>query len=189
MRMRGLVIVLLVVALPSLLAQDQQEIGRPGGRLVVALRAEPRTLNPMQAIDAASADVIARLHGDLLHTDRLSQEVEPALATAWKVAGGGREYTLTLRKGVRFSDGHAFDADDVLFTFRVLLDEKVAAPQRDLLIIGGKPVVVSRIDDQTVRVTRGDLGNFRPAVLDTSGLWNADQLFLRPRAAVQRTSR
>ena len=36
---------------------------------------------------------------------------------------------------------------------------------------------------------RGDLGNFRPAVLDTSGLWNADQLFLRPRAAVQRTSR
>jgi ABC-type transport system substrate-binding protein len=33
------------------------------------------------------------------------------------------------------------------------------------------------------------LGNFRPAVLDTSGLWNADQLFLRPRAAVQRTSR
>jgi peptide/nickel transport system substrate-binding protein len=153
MRMRGLVIVLLVVALPSLLAQDRQEIGRPGGRLVVALRAEPRTLNPMQAIDAASADVIARMHGDLLHTDRQSQEVEPALATAWKVAGGGRDYTLTLRKGVRFSDGHPFDADDVLFTFRVLLDEKVGAPQRDLLIIGGKPVLVSRIDDQTVRVT------------------------------------
>jgi peptide/nickel transport system substrate-binding protein len=36
---------------------------------------------------------------------------------------------------------------------------------------------------------RADLGNFRPAVLDTSGLWNADQLFLRPRAALQRTSR
>ena len=36
---------------------------------------------------------------------------------------------------------------------------------------------------------RGDLGNFRPAVLDTSGLWNADHLFLRPRPALQRTSR
>jgi peptide/nickel transport system substrate-binding protein len=152
MRMRGLVIVLLTGALPSLLAQEQ-EIGRPGGRLVVALRAEPRTLNPVQAIDASSADVIARMHGDLLHTDRLTQEVEPALATAWRVAGGGREYTLTLRKGARFSDGHAFDVDDVLFTFRVLLDEKVRAPQRDLLIIGGKPVAVSRIDDTTVRVS------------------------------------
>ena len=51
----------------------------------------------------------------------------------------GRRFTLSLRRGVRFSDGHAFDADDVVFSFQVYLDEKVASPQRDLLIVGGPP--------------------------------------------------
>jgi len=38
----------------------------------------------------------------------------------------------------------------VLFTFRVYLDENVHAPQRDLLIIGGKPISVRKLDARTV---------------------------------------
>jgi len=50
----------------------------------------------------------------------------------------GRTFTLKLRKGIRFSDGHPFDADDVVFSFTLYLDEAVGAPQRDLLLIDGK---------------------------------------------------
>ena len=57
-----------------------------------------------------------------------------------------------LRRGVRFSDGDAFDADDVLFSFQVYLDEKVASPQRDSLIVGGKPIAVTKLDQYTVQV-------------------------------------
>src|SRR6185437_12002644 len=42
-------------------------------------------------------------------------------------------------------------ADDVIFTFQVYLDEKLHSPQRDLLIVGGKPISVQKIDDYTVR--------------------------------------
>ena len=51
-----------------------------------------------------------------------------------------------LRRGLRFSDGRPLDADDVVFTFRCYLDERNASPQRDLLVIGGKPVGVRKLD-------------------------------------------
>ncbi|MGC1417508.1 MAG: ABC transporter substrate-binding protein [Candidatus Acidiferrum sp.] len=126
------------------------EIGHPGGRIVIALRDEPKTLNPLTAADTPSREVIAVMQADLIHINRATQLTEPALAKSWKTSPDGLRYTLTLRKGLRFSDGHPLDADDVLFTFRVYLDENVHATQRDLLIVGGKPISVRKIDAQTL---------------------------------------
>jgi peptide/nickel transport system substrate-binding protein len=125
--------------------------GHAGGGLSVALRSEPKTLNPVLAVDISSRDVVRCLTADLIHINRASVKTEPALAKSWKVSPDGLVYTLKLRRGVRFSDGHPFDADDVVFSFQVYLDEKVHAPQRDLLIVGDKPVGVQKMDAETVR--------------------------------------
>jgi peptide/nickel transport system substrate-binding protein len=125
-------------------------IGHPGGRLVVSLRSEPRTLNPVTSIDISSREVIAQMSGDLIHINRLSQTTEPALAKSWKVSRDGLQYTVKLRQGLRFSDGYPVDADDVLFSFQVYLDEKVNSPQRDLLMVGDKPITVRRLDTDTL---------------------------------------
>jgi len=121
------------------------KIGVRGGRLVAALRSEPKTLNPITAGDTRSKDVIALLSADLIHINVYTQRTEPALAKSWKVSPDGRTYTLELRRGISFSDGHPFDADDVVFSFTVYLDEKVHAPQRDLLEVGGKPIQVRKL--------------------------------------------
>lgn len=126
------------------------DIGHSGGRLVVSLRAEPKTLNPITAADTPSREVIATMQADLVHINRATHLTEPALAKSWKISPDGLQYTLTLRKGLRFSDGQPLDADDVLFTFRAYLDENLHSPQRDLLIVGGKPITVSKLDAQTV---------------------------------------
>ena len=126
------------------------EIGRSGGRLVVSLRAEPKTLNPLIAADAPSREVIGVMQADLVHINRATQLTEPALAKSWKISPDGLQYTLVLRRGLKFSDGYPLDADDVLFTFRVYLDEKLHAPQRDLLIFDGKPISVRKVDAQTL---------------------------------------
>lgn len=126
------------------------EAGRSGGRIVVSLRSEPKTLNPVVATDATSREVIAVMQSDLVHINRATQLTEPALAKSWKISPDGLQYTLELRKGLRFSDGQPLDADDVLFSFRVYLDENVHSPQRDLLIVGGKPITVSKLDQYTV---------------------------------------
>jgi len=126
--------------------------GRSGGQLVVIERAEPRTLNPVIAVDAPSKDVIARTTADLIHFDRETQQPQPALARSWTASPDGRHFTLSLRRGIRFSDGEPFDADDVVFSFRVYQDEKVGSPQRDQLIVGEKPMAVRKIDEYTVQV-------------------------------------
>jgi len=125
--------------------------GKTGGRLVVALRSEPKTLNPVLAIDDPSRDVIRCLSGDLIHINRETLKTGPALAKSWNVSTDGRMYTLHLRQGLRFSDGEAFSADDVVFTFQVYLDENTHSPQRDLLVVGGKPIEVKKLDSSTVQ--------------------------------------
>jgi peptide/nickel transport system substrate-binding protein len=117
------------------------------------LRAEPKTLNPLTAADGPSREVISAMQADLVHINRATQLTEPALAKSWKVSSDGLQYTLTLRHGLKFSDGHPVDMEDVLFTFRVYLDETVHATQRDLLIVGGKPITVSRVDAETIKFT------------------------------------
>src|ERR1700687_136807 len=52
------------------------EPGGRGGRLVLSLRAEPKTLNPLLAADAPSREVLAELEADLIHINRGSQLTE-----------------------------------------------------------------------------------------------------------------
>jgi peptide/nickel transport system substrate-binding protein len=120
--------------------------GQPGGRLVFATRTEPKTLNPVTAVDAASREVINRMDADLIHINRVNFRTEPALAKSWTISPDGLRYVVELRHGLRFSDGHPCDADDVVFTYQVHLDEKVHSGQRDLLTLDGKPIVVRKLD-------------------------------------------
>jgi peptide/nickel transport system substrate-binding protein len=138
---------------PEELLRVTGEPGQRGGRIVIALRSEPKTLNPLTAADAPSREVISAMQGDLVHINRASQLTEPALAKSWRVSADGLQYTVTVRQGLKFSDGQPVDIEDVLFTFRVYLDEAVRATQRDLLIVGGKPITVRKLDSQTVLFT------------------------------------
>jgi peptide/nickel transport system substrate-binding protein len=124
--------------------------GHPGGILAYAQRTEPKSLNPVISGDNPSREVLHRLHADLIHINRETLQTEPALAKSWTVSPDGLHYVLELRRGLRFSDGQPFDADDVVFSFRAYLDEKVHSPQRDLLILENKPIVVRKIDAYTV---------------------------------------
>jgi peptide/nickel transport system substrate-binding protein len=132
------------------LALSNAQSGKYGGRIAIALRSEPKTFNPVTLVDGSSREVTGRLHADLIHINRATQNTEPALAKSWKVSKDGLRYTLQLRRGVRFSDGAPFDADDVVFSFQVYLDEKLHSPQRDLLVVGDKPITVTKIDAYTV---------------------------------------
>jgi peptide/nickel transport system substrate-binding protein len=124
--------------------------GRPGGRLVSAQRTEPKTLNWVVAADSGSREVLQCLMADLIHINRQSLATEPALAKSWKVSPNGLHWELELRQGIRFSDGHPFDADDVVFTFQAILDRQVHSPQRALLMLEDKPIGVHKLDTYRV---------------------------------------
>jgi len=157
MRIRALCVLLCLAGLavqrtaPS--AAGMAGNGRRGGQLVVAERSAPRTFNPVVITDNPTKTILERINSDLIHINRRTFKTEPALAASWTPSKDGREYTIKLRPGLKFSDGHALTADDVVFTFQVYLDEKLAAPQRDLLIIGGKPIGVRKVDDLTIVIS------------------------------------
>ncbi len=135
-----------------------QRAGAPvrGGQIVVAERSAPTSFNPVLATDERSKAVLDRLFGDLIHINRRTLKTEPGLASSWSVSTDGREYTLKLRPGLKFSDGHPCTVDDVVFSFQVYLDDAVHAPQRDLLLVGGKPIAVKKKDDTTIVVTMAE---------------------------------
>jgi peptide/nickel transport system substrate-binding protein len=133
------------------LARLNDVSGHYGGHLTIGQRSELKTLNPVTVADGSSREVIGRLMGDLIEINRSTQQTEPALAKSWTMSPDGRAFTLQLRKGIRFSDGQPFDADDVVFSFNVYMDEAIDSPQRDLLIIDGKPIAVTKIDQYSVR--------------------------------------
>jgi peptide/nickel transport system substrate-binding protein len=170
---------------PPLTLSDEElqltdgEVGLYGGKLIASLRSEPKTLNPVSAVDAPSLKLLALTNADLIHINRYTQGTEPALAKSWKVSSDGRRYTLQLRQGVRFSDGQPFDADDVVFTFQVFLDEKIRSPQHDLLVIGGKPIVVQKIDAHTVQ--------FETAQPDAAAERLFDSIALLPRHLLEKS--
>jgi peptide/nickel transport system substrate-binding protein len=132
---------------------SQTPTARFSGRLVVAHKAEPRTLKPFAALDVASREAIGLLHADLIHINRQSFKPEPSIALNWTVSKDGRTYTMRLRRGVRFSDGHPFTADDVLFTFQAHMDRAVNSSERETLLFDGKFFVVRKLDEFTVEFT------------------------------------
>lgn len=126
--------------------------GTKGGSLVAAINADISTFNRMLTAGMANAMVADRLAGDLVHINRRTLELEPSLASRWEASADGKTYTIYLRRGLRFSDGHPFTADDVLFSFQVLQDPATAADQAGQVQIDGAFPSVIKIDDYTVRL-------------------------------------
>lgn len=119
------------------------------------LRADPRTFNPVAALDAASASLVVVMHAALFQVDGVSQQVVPALAERLEPPDASGSMLLRLRGGITYPDGEPFGADDVVFSLQVFQDETLAAPQSQALRVGGTPTAATAIDDRTVRLTFG----------------------------------
>ncbi|MBQ0825565.1 ABC transporter substrate-binding protein [Streptomyces tagetis] len=89
--------------------------------VVIGVGSEPDTLSPLLGY---GKDGNSKIFDGLLARDA-DMGLKPALATALpEVADDGRTYTYTLREGVTFSDGEPLTAEDVVFTYRTVLDPK-----------------------------------------------------------------
>lgn len=141
-------ILLTLVALGShgLLAQS-------GGELHFCLRSEPKTLNPLLAADDASETIRYLTGGVLVRVNRLTQDVEPGIASSWKISNGGKTITFDLRDGLRFSDGTPFSADDVAFTMQQLMDPALHSPTGDAFRSSDGKVATEVLPKNRIRIT------------------------------------
>lgn len=96
--------------------------GRRGGTLSLDIF-RPTTFNPLVATDAPSLSLAVLLNATLVGYDLAEQRDSDGLARSIAPSAGYRTWTVELRRGIRWSDGVPFDADDLVFTFRMLFDE------------------------------------------------------------------
>lgn len=141
----ALAAVLVAVTAPASMAQPT-----PVNRLVVALNADIRSLEPGVNRDTNTDTVIHQIFETLV-AYRTDLAVGPALADSWTVSDEGKTYTFKLRSGALFHNGKPVTSAEVKWTWDRLMAGKAWACAS---IFGGrtgaKVLAVETPDPQTV---------------------------------------
>lgn len=98
--------------------------GEFGANCIETVRGDIATLNPLLNESMAGSVVIGRILDSLITLDPETGEVIPNLAKSWEISEDHLSYTFHLRKGVHWSDGQPFTAEDVLFTWQAIFAKK-----------------------------------------------------------------
>ncbi len=88
-----------------------------------------KTISPLVSADIYAANVQSYVIETLLVRNPETLEWEGLLASDWQVSDDGLSIEFTLRNGLVFSDGVALTARDVAFSYRFIMDERIAAPR------------------------------------------------------------
>jgi len=119
-----------------------------GGTLHLALSANPSRLNPILATDSASGEITSFLFNGLVKFDKNQKEIIPDLAKNFYFEDS-KTLVFELKKNVFWHDGKKLTADDVIFTYNLLLSPKIASPYSSSFRFVKN---VQKIDDYTIRV-------------------------------------
>ena len=104
-----------------------------GGQVTYLVDQTQLTLDP--AISPATVTgLIDRNIFDSLVAQTGPSEFKPWLAENWSISPDGRIYTFALKKGVKFTDGTAFDANSVKTTLDHVVDPKTKSQYAASLI-------------------------------------------------------
>jgi peptide/nickel transport system substrate-binding protein len=128
--------------------------GDDGDWLVWGIDGEPETLNPLTSRDVyatwiAGTYYFSNIFEGLLNYDFDTLKLKPQLAESYEVSKDALEITMRLRNDVHFSDGHPISADDVIFSYKTIINPGVDAAQMRNYYNNLKEVV--KIDDRTVK--------------------------------------
>lgn len=97
-----------------------------GGVLILSTAEEPDVLNPYLSQLVTGYDIMTGIFDSLLRYDS-TQTMVPALAESYEISHDGLTYTFTLRSGVTFHNGDAFGPQDVIDSWKMLMNADFAA--------------------------------------------------------------
>ena len=102
----------------------------------------------------------------LLYWDYTGTKIVPNIARAWEVSPDGKVITLSLRRGMKWSDGAPFTADDFVFWYQdMYLNKELNPVPLAVMTINGKPIVLEKVDTTTIRFVAPEPYYALPTVL------------------------
>lgn len=125
-----------------LVVEPLEQVGRYGGTLRVPAR-DPRG----EGLDAVTTrvQVLAVYSFDL-------KTIVPNVAKGWELSEDYKALTIYLRKGMKWSDGAPFTADDILFWYEdIILNDELTPAKPIAWSPGGELARMEKLNDYTVR--------------------------------------
>jgi len=106
-----------------------------------------------KALESGTSEILS---WRLVNLVRLSDDLEtivPNVAKSWQWNDNFTELTVTLRKGHKWSDGHPFTSDDVVFYLDdIIKNKEIHSTTPAHWVVGGKAADIEKIDAQTFKL-------------------------------------
>jgi glutathione transport system substrate-binding protein len=117
-------------------------------KLVVAQQFDATTMDAHYVTDSVTASIMEHMVETLL--ERTPEgEIAPKLVESWKVSSDATEFTLKLRKGIKFHDGQPFNAEAVKVNFDRRLNPRTSTKFNFLV---AQIASVNAVDEYTVKI-------------------------------------
>ncbi len=138
-----------IVSLPaSALAQSRKD------SMTLGMALEPPGLDPTAGAASAIAEITQYNIYETLTKINPDGSVSPLLAESWEISPDLRTYTFRLRKGVKFQNGEAFNAQTAKFSFvRAGAEKSTNKDKRTFATME----VVQAVDDHTLVIVNKEL--------------------------------
>ncbi|MBT0956050.1 ABC transporter substrate-binding protein [Alphaproteobacteria bacterium KMM 3653] len=105
---------------------------------------DPQTMDPHAVSSAPVLSFLNNIYEGLVRRGK-DMSIEPSLATSWVPLEGENGWRFTLREGVTFQDGSAFNAEDVMFSY-----ERASSEASDVRSWFAPVTEVRVVDDYTI---------------------------------------
>src|SRR5262245_11882856 len=106
-------------ALLALFAVAAPAAAAPEGQMTwgVHISLEPPWFDPAEALGIITPFMVMYAMHDAMAKALPGNVTAPSLAESWQVSPDGRQYSFTLRKGVKFHNGDTLTSEDVKYAF------------------------------------------------------------------------
>ena len=123
--------------------------GAPGAVIKAGIVTPTGAINPVTVADQGGLDMLGQT-GEYLCLSTQTLTLKPVLATSWTPNSKADVWTFKIRQGVKFHNGQALTADDVVYTYQLHTNPKGEA--NALSAFGGVllPAGVKKVDNFTV---------------------------------------
>ena len=109
-------------ALTELIPADTKDAAN-GDWIIKQEMSDAEKLNPTVTNDASASGIYIYIFEPMIDVDRITYEIKPILAKAPPVMSEDHmTYTFDLREDITFSDGKPLTAEDVIFTFKTVVN-------------------------------------------------------------------
>ncbi|MDG4667496.1 ABC transporter substrate-binding protein [Mycobacterium sp. 236(2023)] len=178
-----LAICTLLTVLTGCSTGERVDLGQgAAGSLIVAIAGEPDQLDPHKTSAYFSFEVLENVYDTLVEPDA-NLQMQPALAESWEVSPDQLTWTFHLRPGVSFHDGTPLTADDVVFSYRRIIDEELTNSDKFSSITAVESpdpaTVVLRLDRPTPNMLT-NLGGFKGMAIVSRANVESGQIATHP---------